>query len=94
MPGPNERGDTVVRLDPSTNRVTATIRVGVNPLSVAFDSGSVWVANYGDGTISRIDPDTSQVQSIEVGAHPTHIALDAEGSLWIVTEPASPAFGG
>jgi YVTN family beta-propeller protein len=37
---------TVSRIDPSTNRVVATIRVGANPKQLAVGAGSVWAAAF------------------------------------------------
>lgn len=52
---------------PSHTRVV-TIPVGVNPAGIAVGDGFVWVANAGEGTVSRIDPRTNrQVARITVG---------------------------
>ncbi len=42
------------RLDARSGRVTATYRVGDTPVAVAVGDGAAWVANFGDGTVSRI----------------------------------------
>lgn len=66
--------------------VKAAIRVGEAPGAVAVDGSSVWVANSGDGTVSRIDATTNQViATIDVGARPTHLTADSNG-VW-VTNP-------
>jgi virginiamycin B lyase len=39
---------TVSRIDPRTNRVTATIRVGADPKQLAVGDGAVWVAAVAD----------------------------------------------
>jgi YVTN family beta-propeller protein len=66
--------------------VQATIRVGDAPGAVAVDGSSVWVANSGDGTVSRIDAATNQViATIDVGGRPTHLTADSDG-VW-VTNP-------
>ena len=46
--------------------------------------GAIWVANWGDGTISRIDPHTNKVvgNPILAGNGPFVIAA-GEGSLWV-----------
>jgi YVTN family beta-propeller protein len=45
-------------------------------------AGSVWVANGGDGTVSRIDPRTDEViETIPVGHRPQGIAV-AGGAVW------------
>ena len=45
---------------PRTSAVTTTIPVGQAPTGVAVGAGSVWVANSGDGTVTRIDPANRQ----------------------------------
>ena len=54
-------GGSLVRIDPSTNEVAATIPVGKNPSAVAVGESGIWVANRGDGTVYRVDPDTNEV---------------------------------
>ncbi len=72
--------DSVYRLD--DGEVTAEIPVGNEPGDVAFDTDHVWVANQGDSTVSRIDPDTNAVDATEeTGAAPRSIAT-GEGSVW------------
>ena len=41
-------------VDPRTNRLTARVTVGVLPTAVAVGSGSVWVFNQGETTVSKI----------------------------------------
>ena len=44
-------------IDPSTNSVIDTVpNVGARPESIAYGSGSLWVANLDDQTVSRVDP--------------------------------------
>jgi streptogramin lyase len=48
---------TVTRLDPATGEIVgAPLPVGDEPGSVSVGEGAVWVANGGDGTVTRIDP--------------------------------------
>jgi YVTN family beta-propeller protein len=61
--------------------------VGERPVAVAYGEGAVWVANYGDGTVSRIDPLTQSVtQEIKVGAHVSALAVGA-GAVWVIVPP-------
>jgi len=54
--GPDAVG-SVVEIDPETNEVIgAPIPVGANPIGLAFGAGSLWVANYSDGTITSYTP--------------------------------------
>jgi YVTN family beta-propeller protein len=65
--------------------VQAAIRVGKAPGAVAVEGSSVWVANSGDGTVSRIDPATNKViATIGVGGRPTHLTAQS-GALWVTT---------
>jgi peptide/nickel transport system substrate-binding protein len=78
--------DAVVRIDPGSRSVTATIPVGPSPAGVAFGAGSVWVANSGDGTVTRINPNTDRVQAtIRVGGSPQAITV-ADGRVWVTVD--------
>jgi hypothetical protein len=56
------RKNTIARIDPSTNAVSAVIPVGPSPILAAADGGhSVWVYNLG-GTISEVDAQTNRVR--------------------------------
>jgi DNA-binding beta-propeller fold protein YncE len=63
--------DKVWRIDPVTGRPQEIIPVGHGPWSAAVGSGSVWVTNECDGTVSRIDrtPMRSS-KTIETGYQP------------------------
>ena len=80
--------NTVSRIDPGTNAVTATIKVGSRPLGIAVSEGAVWVANSGGPSISRIDPATNRVvATIRLG--PPSTATDrmtvsaGDGGVWV-----------
>jgi YVTN family beta-propeller protein len=76
-------GDRVVRINPTTKQVVATIAAGKAPSGVAIGEGSVWVANSGDGTVSRIDPVSNRVTGvIRVGKRPVAITF-GEGGIWV-----------
>lgn len=63
-----------------------TISVGEAPISIASTGTGVWVANSGDGTVSRIDADTAEVvATIELGGSPEEVATDrfsARPAVW------------
>ena len=58
---------TVVRLDPATGRIEALVPVGPDPLLLSVASGRIWTMNFGDGTLSVIDPSSNQGQTVRVG---------------------------
>jgi YVTN family beta-propeller protein len=58
------------------------IDVGAGVRYVAFGDGAVWVANWNDSTVSRVDPATNQVTaSVPVGAAQALAAGD--GAAWV-----------
>jgi DNA-binding beta-propeller fold protein YncE/predicted Ser/Thr protein kinase len=69
---------------PVANVVGSPVRVGDSPSAVAASPGSVWVANTGDGTVSRIHPRSGRPLGapIEVGEDPVAVAVGA-GSVWV-----------
>jgi DNA-binding beta-propeller fold protein YncE len=81
----NGAAGTLVRIDPSTNRVVATIHVGHGEGGVALGQGAVWVANPTDGTIMRIDPQTNAVAAtITVVQHDDVVAIaTSPGAVWV-----------
>jgi virginiamycin B lyase len=52
---------SVVRIDPTTNRISDTIGVERYPLAVNAGRGAVWVRNEESTSISRIDPKSDRV---------------------------------
>jgi YVTN family beta-propeller protein len=75
--------DSVGAIGPSGGAITATVPVGSSPSSVAAGDGAVWVANYNDDTVSRIDQAThARVQTIPEVSTPSRIAVGA-GAVWV-----------
>jgi ABC-type transport system substrate-binding protein len=88
----------VSRIDPPTNRVVDTITVGSRPGGIVDAAGSIWVANTGDSTITRIDPASDEAAKplpiaatelaygagsvIPTGNGPTALAVDRRG-VWV-----------
>ena len=77
----------VAIIDPSTNEVDQALSVGTGPASLAFDrkSGSLWVANVDDETVTHIDPERRQVgKTIPIRGAPTGLAAGG-GALWVAS---------
>jgi YVTN family beta-propeller protein len=74
--------DSVLVIDPRTNKAVADVPVGDNPGSMAYGAGAVWVANTGDKTITRIDPNTFEKTTFGVPLTPTGIAV-GDGVVWV-----------
>jgi YVTN family beta-propeller protein len=82
--------DSLAAIDIHTNRVVGAAPLGARPGGVAFGSGSLWVANFDDQTVSRIDPATLRtLRTIPVGGPPTGIATSAHG-VWVVESNLNP----
>ncbi len=81
----NRAGDQVVRYGLSTRRETARVSLaaGSRPAAIAVGGGGVWVANAGDGTVSRINPETNTVEAtITIGSTPVGVAF-AGDTVWV-----------
>jgi YVTN family beta-propeller protein len=77
--------NSVAVIDPGSNKVVASVAVGVRPSAVAFGEGSIWVANSDDRTLARIDPEKVSVQRyVPLQATPTGVAVGA-GSVWVAS---------
>ncbi|MGH2394760.1 MAG: YncE family protein, partial [Candidatus Limnocylindria bacterium] len=75
-------GNAVVRYD-TRSRDQVRVLVGSRPAGIAIGAGGVWVANGGDGTVTRIDPATNEVVvTITVGGAPVGIAVSGE-TVWV-----------
>ena len=77
----------VIRINPATNEIDATISVGPNPEEMVIANGFLYVVNsdglnYDNGyvngkSVSKIDLSSfTEVKKIEVGVNPTRIATD------------------
>jgi len=79
-PAPN----TVVELDPSTGEVTGGVHVGTTPTALAAGKTELWVANFDDKTIQRIDVSSLAVSPARGGllSNPTGIAVGG-GFVWV-----------
>jgi virginiamycin B lyase len=77
-------GDSVVRIDPQTNRLAGRpVRTGASPQSLAAGGGSLWVANHDARTVTRIDPASGKVvATIRVPSEPHRVAYGA-GAAWV-----------
>ena len=80
---------TVSRIDPATNAVTATIPIGAGAFGyLAAGEGSVWATNNDANTATRIDAHSNAVvATIPVGENPQGIALGF-GSAWVANHRA------
>ncbi len=78
---------TLVRINPSSGQVSGRGYTGSSPSGIVYAVGAVWVANGGDATVYRFNPET--FTSGPVGGNPTTVGLQpssiayGEGSIWV-----------
>jgi YVTN family beta-propeller protein len=81
--------DSLWRRDAHEGRpptVSKVIEVGARPSAVVVVPDAVWVANSGDGTVTRIDPSMNKVvATIRIGNVPTGVAV-AYGRVWVTIQ--------
>jgi streptogramin lyase len=74
---------SVAQIDPATDEVASRTRVGDGPLALAAGEGAAWAAS-GDGSISRIDPESGDARTVARVQDPRGIAAGA-GSVWVTS---------
>jgi streptogramin lyase len=78
--GPN----TVVRIDPSSGKVTGGAKVGTTPGDIEADGTTLWVANFDDRTLQSIDASTGEAGRAFGGlsGNPSVLAVGG-GYVWV-----------
>jgi YVTN family beta-propeller protein len=84
--------NTVAAIDTGSGLVTGVAAVGTRPGPIAFGSGSLWIANVDDQSVSRVDPTSLRtLATISLGQTPTGIA-STNRTVWVTTEnPSGPS---
>jgi YVTN family beta-propeller protein len=89
----NGPSQTVTRIDPATNAVTATIPVPTPASVLAVGAGAVWVTSVPANTVTRIDPSsnsaTGTISLAPAGDGPVGITV-AYGSVWVADHDGQP----
>jgi serine/threonine-protein kinase len=85
----NRNLPTLWRIDVRSHRATAVAEVGARPYALLVDAGVVWVANAGDGTVTRFDVETSRTigDPVRVGRGPVALAA-SRGAVWVANYDA------
>ena len=88
--------NSVAVVDPATNEIVDDIVVGDYPGPVTAGSGSVWVGNIGDSTVTESHGDTRAAEFPASAQRPVDLAF-SEDALWIANATdfaTSPPTGG
>jgi YVTN family beta-propeller protein len=84
--------NSLAAIDVRSDRVVGAAAVGARPGPVAFGSGSLWVANLDDQTVSQVDPHTLRtLGAVTLSTPPTGIAT-AGGGVWVATSGPTATF--
>ncbi len=76
----------LLRIDPVSNAVIATIELPSGSENPLFADGFVWVASYGQDQLLKIDPASNKlVSTISIGPKPRFITAGA-GSIWTLNQ--------
>jgi streptogramin lyase len=81
----NRNGATLTRIDPATNRVTATVPTpGIQPGGMVYAAGSLWVGDDTDGAdhVLRMNPATHAFTRLVAGHRPAYLTA-TPGAIWV-----------
>jgi DNA-binding beta-propeller fold protein YncE len=76
--------NTIAGIDRASLEVVEIAPVGTEPIAVVEGFGSLWVANFGDRTIQRVDPTTGEsvrIIALSASGNPSDLVIGGE-SLW------------
>jgi virginiamycin B lyase len=77
---------SLVRIDPKTNTVTATIELPAGSDNPLFSDGFVWISGNGSDSLIKVDPKTEKVvATIPIGPKPRFLTSGA-GSIWTLNQ--------
>ena len=85
-------GGSVVRIDPATDRVTSSYGLSGHPRSVTAARNRVWVGDFRDGSLWRLDPARGDLQRFTTTGEPRD--LTSLGSSIYVAGDGNTIFDG
>lgn len=74
----------VIRIDPTSGDLRSVVQVPRGSRMMATAAGQLWVLNGADRTLSRIDPVSEQVTSVDIG-EPAGLTGDGN-ALWVAVD--------
>ena len=82
----DRKTNSIIEVDPVTIQEQRTITVGQDPTAIAAGTDSLWVANFEDDTVTRVQipgrGQTPTITQIGVGDGPVDVAF-GEGAIWV-----------
>jgi YVTN family beta-propeller protein len=80
---PTVRPNSLVEIDPTTNRVVSSTRVGRGPERIAATGDAIWVANGEDRTVARVDLATKEVRIVGGAPVARDLTSALNGDVWL-----------
>jgi hypothetical protein len=80
----DSRNNRLIATNPVSRRVFREEVVGTDPVAVAIGFGAAWVANAGNGSITRVPLVGSKIETLGLNDQPSAIATGA-GYVWVVS---------
>jgi hypothetical protein len=77
-------GNRVDRIDPASNRITKSISVGSGRACIGAGPAGLWVCDFEDGTVARLDPATGTLGPKIAVQLPEFIAVGAN-DVWVAS---------
>jgi YVTN family beta-propeller protein len=81
-PPRGDQREPTSRVSLATGRLEAEFDTGSAPLFVAYGLGAAWVLNFGDSTLTRIDPENGSMLDFPVGHLASALAVGFR-SVWV-----------
>jgi streptogramin lyase len=75
----------ITRIDPSTNKVVASISGQPGFGDIAIEAGNVWVLNHDNHTISRIDARTNRIATTITFPPPVGYLSASSDAVWVAS---------
>jgi YVTN family beta-propeller protein len=70
----NEDNGRVLIIDASDQSLIRTVETGLTPTDLVFDEKAIYIANFDENTVSRIDKSTQTASKIRTGEQPFRLA--------------------
>ena len=74
--------NSLVRIDPRSGKIVSVTSVGAEPQEIAVTPSGVWTDNLTEGTLTRYDLRTHNVQTLGTPPEPFDVVADA-GNTWV-----------
>lgn len=74
--------NSLVKIDPKTNRIVEVVRVGRRPAAVATVGRNLWVANSLDDTLTRVDTRSGETRTLGGFPYPSSLTRERQ-RVWV-----------